>query len=34
VGVEYPAAGIQRNLLVQARDAMNDLVRSGALGDR
>jgi hypothetical protein len=34
VGVEYPAAGIQRTLLEQARDALHDLVRSGALAER
>ena len=34
VGVEYPAAGIQRNLLEQARDALSDLVHSGALAGR
>ena len=34
VGVEYPTAGIQRKLLEQARDALNDLVRSGALAGR
>jgi hypothetical protein len=34
VGVEYPAAGIQRNLLEQARDALSDLVHSGVLADR
>ena len=26
VGVEYPATGIQRNLLSQARDALQDLL--------
>ena len=34
VAVEYPAAGIQRDLLTQAHDALNDLVRSGALAGR
>ena len=34
VGVEYPATGIPRNLLTQAQEALNDLVRSGALAGR
>jgi hypothetical protein len=32
VGLEYPAAGIQRNLVEQARNAMQVLVDSGDLG--
>lgn len=32
VGLEYPAAGIQRNLIEQARDALQALVDSGDLG--
>jgi hypothetical protein len=32
VGLEYPAAGIQRNLVEQARDALQVLVDSGDLG--
>jgi hypothetical protein len=32
VGLEYPAAGIQRNLVAQARDALQVLVDSGDLG--
>jgi hypothetical protein len=31
VGVEYPVAGIQRNLGQQARDALRELVATGAL---
>lgn len=34
VAVEYPAAGIQRDLVTQAHDALHDLVRSGALAGR
>jgi hypothetical protein len=33
VGVEYPAAGLQRKLLEQAGTALNDLLKSGQLGD-
>lgn len=33
VGVEYPAAGIQRTLLEQAGAALRDLLESGQLGD-
>ena len=32
VGLEYPAAGIQRTLVEQARDALQGLVDSGDLG--
>ena len=31
VGLEYPAAGIQRSLIEQARDALRALVDSGEL---
>lgn len=34
VGLEYPAAGIQRNLIEQARDALRALVDSGELNGR
>jgi hypothetical protein len=30
VGVEYPAAGIQKRLLEQARDTLKEMRRSGA----
>jgi hypothetical protein len=31
VGLEYPAAGIQRDLIKQARDALRTLLESGQL---
>jgi hypothetical protein len=34
VGLEYPAAGIQRNLVEQARDALLALVEGGELNGR
>lgn len=34
VGVEYPAAGIQRKLLEQAGAALRKLLESGQLGNR